>query len=151
MSHVSFCGCWASVLYLTLSSSSFAGSLTEPAAFAIFPNPAESAGFANFADFDEAGLPVASKSSDENLQRQPASPPKSQRRSNSRQSSLKSIDTPTAGGGTSEVVTLRRQVAELQGHNQLLQATVKSQQATIKQLQVSFMAGSLLPRNCLTR
>ena len=127
-----------------MPTSSFAGSIAEPASFANFPSPADSAGFANFADFDEAGPPAITKSSDESSQRQSASPPKSQRRSNSRQSSLKSIDTPTAGGGSPEVASLRRQVAELQGQNQQLQATVKSQQGTIKQLQVSFMADCLL-------
>lgn len=121
-----------------------AGNSTESAGFASFPSPPESTGFANFADFEESSPPVAVKGLDETLQRQPASPPKSQRRSNSRQSSLRSIDTATAGGGSPEVASLRRQVAELQGQNQQLQATVKSQQASIKQLQVCFTAESLL-------
>ena len=67
------------------------------------------------------------------------SPPKIQRRINSRQSSLKSIDSANTPPGN-DTAALRRLVAELQAQNQQLQVTVKSQQSTIKQLQVCHRA-----------
>lgn len=71
-----------------------------------------------------------------------ASPPKSQRSLHvRREPSLGAADAVGAAQHV-EVAALRRQLGELQLHNQQLTSTVRAQQATIKQLQVC--CGTLL-------
>ena len=63
-----------------------------------------------------------------------SSPPKVQRRTNSRQSSLKALDASSVQSA-GELASLRKLVSELQAQVQQLQTTIKGQQSTIKQLQ----------------
>lgn len=94
----------------------------------------EPEGFANFDDATAFARPREEEASFKAA----ASPPRSQRSlARPREASFGPPEAAVLGG---EVSALKRQLADLQVQNQQLAATVKSQQATIKQLQVSFVA-----------
>jgi hypothetical protein len=97
-------------------------------------SPPEQQGFANFADLEDITPKLGSTSLEDVGVRQTSSPPRSQRRIQPRQSSVSLASETQPPGG--ELAAARKLLAEAHAQIQQLQATVRSQHASIMQLQV---------------